>query len=221
MHKHCSWLGVLVSSLSVGAACWAQTAELASSPGGDWAAYAALIGRESCDQVSPGFRAATNSGYERWRNENAAAIAALERSAEFQAALARTRQGMTNLSAADLAQLQDVCAQLRDTFEVRPRDPRLATPTKTWELFHAALRAADRATAMQCLTGRARSVFRDSLPQLSDDKLREIGSSVAKFGMTDTFKRPGLQEGFAVRHDGEGHFIYFEERNGEWKISEM
>jgi hypothetical protein len=30
-----------------------------------------------------------------------------------------------------------------------------------------------------------------------------------------------LQEGFAVRHDGQAYFIYFEERNGKWLISSM
>ncbi len=128
---------------------------------------------------------------------------------------------MKNPGAQDLRQMKDTCAGLRDAFEVRPSDPRLATPSKTWDLFLASLRAADRATAITCLTGRARSVFRDSVQQLPDDKLREVGNGFAKFGITDTFSRGGLKEGFAVNQDGQGYLIYFEERNGEWRISEM
>jgi hypothetical protein len=188
---------------------------------GDAGTYVVLIGREVCDQVSPGFRAATNPGYERWRSENAGAIATVEASAEFQTALARTRASVKNPGPKDLREMKDLCANLRDAFEVRPRDPRLATPSKTWDLFLASLRAADRATAITCLTGRARSVFRDSVAPLPDDKLREVGTGFAKFGITDTFSRGGLKEGFAVHQDGQGYLIYFEERNGEWRISEM
>ena len=65
MHTHCSWLGALVLSVSIGTACWAQTPGPRLPPDIDLRASLALIGRESCDQVSPGFRAATNSGYER------------------------------------------------------------------------------------------------------------------------------------------------------------
>jgi len=184
-------------------------------------AYLALIGREVCDQVSPGFRTATNPGYERWRSENAAAIATIEASAEFQTALARSQASMKNPTAKDLGQMKDLCEGLREAFEVRPRDLRLATPSKTWDLFLASMRAADRATADKCLTGRARSVFRESVQQFPDDKLRAMGNGFAKFGMTDTFSRGDLKEGFAVTHDGQGFFIYFEERNGEWRISEM
>jgi len=223
MHKHCFWLGALVVSLSVGTACWAQTpgsVRPVRSGTGD-AAYVVLIGREVCDQVSPGFRAATDPGYERWRSENAAAIATLEASAEFQTALARTRQSMKNPGAKELSQMKDLCDGLREAFEARPRDSRLATPSKTWDLFLTSLRAADRATADRCLTGRARSVFRESIVQLPDDKLRDMGNGFAKFGITDTFSRGGLKEGFAVHQDGQGYLIYFEERNGEWRISEM
>jgi hypothetical protein len=130
MHKLCAWLGVLAASWSVGSACWAQ------SP--DAGTY--LILRESCELVSPGFKAATNSVNERWRRENAAAIAAVEASAEMMA----------------------------------------------------------------------------SLP---DDSLRQVGNDFAVFKLTDSFGT--FQEGFAVRHDGIGYFVYFEERNGEWLINSM
>ena len=72
----------------------------------------------------------------------------------------------------------------------------------------------------QCLTARARSNFRDAIESLPDDNLRRMGSAMKDFKMTDTL-RGGRQEGLAVRPDGQGGFIYFEERNGEWRISEM
>jgi hypothetical protein len=43
MHKLCAWLGVLVSSLSVGSACWAQMPTVE--------AYLILL--ESCEVLSP------------------------------------------------------------------------------------------------------------------------------------------------------------------------
>ena len=220
MHKLCSWLGVLVSSLSVGSACWAQTPELVRSPSMDVGTYLILL--ESCDLVAPGFKTATNSVNERWRRENAAAIAAVEASAEFKADLAATPQRVKTLGSKDLGDLKDMCAQMRHALEVRPRDARLATPTKTWELFLASLRAADRTTALACLAGAARRNFREAMASLPDESLRQMGNDFAVFKVTDSFRQGGAyQEGFAVRHDGQGYFVYFEEYSGEWLISSM
>jgi hypothetical protein len=48
------------------------------------------------------------------------------------------------------------------------------------------------------------------------------GRGAAKFGIADSFRQGGkYQEGFAVRHDGQGYFVYFEEYDGEWLISSM
>ena len=220
MHKLCSWLGVLVSSLSVGSACWAQTTQLVRSPNMEAGAYLILL--ESCELLSPGFKTATNSVHERWRRENAAEIAAVEASAEFKANLAATPQRVRTLGYKDLGELKDMCAQMRHAFEVRPRDARLATPTKTWELFLASLRAADRTTALACLAGTARRTFREAMASLPDQSLRQMGNDVAVFKLTDSFRQGGAyQEGFAVRHDGQGYFVHFEEYNGEWLITSM
>ena len=220
MHKLCSWLGVLVSSLSVGSACWAQTPQLVRSPGMDVGNYLLLL--ESCELLSPGFTTATDSVHEQWRRENATDIAAVEASAEFKANLAATPQRVRALSPKDLGELKDMCAQMRHALEVRPRDARLATPTKTWELFLASLRAADRTTALACLTGAARRNFKEAMASLPDDSLRQMGNDFAKFAITDSFRQGGkYQEGFAVRHDGQGYLVYFEEYNGEWLISQM
>ena len=98
----------------------------------------------------------------------------------------------------------------------------MATPTKTWELFLTSLKAADRTTALGCLTGPARRKFKESMPHLPDKSLRQMGNDFAKFAITDSFRQGGaLQEGFAVTHDGQGYLIYFEQQNGEWFISEM
>jgi hypothetical protein len=58
-------------------------------------------------------KTATNSVNERWRRENAAAIAAVEASAEFKAALAATPQRVRTLGSKDLGELKDMCAQMR------------------------------------------------------------------------------------------------------------
>lgn len=59
MHTIGPCLGVLVASLSVGSACWAQTLQLVRSPTMDAGTYLILL--ESCELVSPSFKAATNS----------------------------------------------------------------------------------------------------------------------------------------------------------------
>lgn len=220
MHKLGSWLGVAVSFLSVGSACWAQIPQLVRSPPPDVQTYLILL--ESCELVSPGFKAATDSVNEPWRKQNAAEVAAVEASAEFKAALAATPRRVRTLGSKDLEELKDMCGQLRHALEVRPRDARLATPTKTWELFLASLRAADRTTALECLRGTARRNFKEAFANLPDNSLRQMGGDFAKFGITDSFRQGGaLQEGFAVTHDGKGYFIHFEQANGEWFITGM
>jgi len=89
-----------------------------------------LILLESCELVSPSFKAATNSVNDKWRRENAAAIAEVEASAEYKANLTATPQRLRTLGAKELEELKDMCAQ-RAALEIRPRDARLATPTKT------------------------------------------------------------------------------------------
>ena len=72
------------------------------------------------------------------------------------------------------------------------------------------------------MTGAARRKFRELLQSVPDSSLRQLGNDFAKFGITSVFGQGGsLQEGFAVTHDGRGHFIEFEERNGEWLIVDM
>jgi hypothetical protein len=172
--------------------------------------------------VSPGFKAATSSVNDKWRRENAAEIAAVEASAKFKADLAELRQRQRTAGAKDVEEAKDMCGQLRHALETRPRDARLATPTKTWELFLASLRAADRTTVLECLRGAARRNFKEAMANLPDAGLRQMGNGFAKFGITDSFRQGGaLQEGFAVTHDGQGHFIHFEQANGEWFITEM
>jgi len=220
MHKLCSFLSVLMSSLSVGAACWAQTIELVRSPPPDLASYLLIL--ESCELVSPGFKAATSSFHDRWRRENAAEIASVEASAKFKADLAELQRRVGTAAAKDMDEAKDMCGEMRHGLEVRPRDARLETPTKTWELFLTSLRSADRTTALGCLTGAARRKFRELLQSVPDSSLRQLGNDFAKFGITSVFGQGGsLQEGFAVTHDGRGHFIQFEERNGEWLIVDM
>ena len=220
MHKLWSWLGVAVSFLSVGSACWAQIPQLVRSPPPNVQTYLMLV--ETCELVSPGFKAATSSVNDPWRKQNAAEIAAVEASAEYQAALAAAPQRVRTLGSKELEELKDMCGQMRHALEVRPRDARMATPTKTWELFLTSLKAADRTTALGCLTGPARRKFKESMPNLPDKSLRQMGNDFAKFAITDSFRQGGaLQEGFAVTHDGQGYLIYFEQQNGEWFISEM
>ena len=218
MHKLCSFLSVLMSSLSVGAACWAQTIELVRSPPPDLASYLLIL--ESCELVSPGFKAATSSFHDRWRRENAAEIASVEASAKFKADLAELQRRQSTASAKDVEDGKDMCGEMRRGLEVRPRDARLATPTKTWELFVASLTAADRSTALDCLTGLARRKFRGQTQSAPDSSLRQMGNGFTKFEITDSSGR-GFQAGFAVNHDGQGFYIEFEERNGEWLISVM
>jgi hypothetical protein len=158
-----------------------------------------LLLLESCELVSPGFKAATNAVNAPWRRQTQKKVAAVESSAEYRAALAAAPQRLRTMGSKELEELKDMCGQLRHALEVRPRDARLATAVSRLAESggsHDSARVLERHGATQ---------LQGSVREPSGQRLRQMGGDFAKFGITDSFRQGGaLQEGFAVTHDGKG-----------------
>jgi hypothetical protein len=99
-------------------------------------------------------------------------------------------------------------------------DPGLATPEKTWNRYLKALRAGDRRGAIGCLTSTARDKFRPILEQSTPEQLRGMADAVRSFALTGT-TFGNMAEAAVSMNSGFGGIVYFENVNGEWRISEM
>jgi len=182
-----------------------------------------------CDARIPGFQQETAAAYRRWREPRAAWVEAIEKSAQFQALLEQIKSQQSSVGAAAPTQQQDketesACrVELIDELEQAPDaapDPALATPEKTWNRYLGALRAGDRKSAIGCLTSTARDKFRPILEQSTPEQLRGMADAVRSFALTGT-TFGNIAEAAVSMNSGFGGIVYFEDANGEWRISEM
>lgn len=191
-----------------------------------------LLTKESCDRNLPGFKENSAADYLAWRKRYAPLIAQIENSPGFKENIARTRQGESERSRAvspameqrDLKLLEEVCEDfVLDQLAKEPNagpNPNLANPELTWKHFMGSLRTGDRDAALSCLTSTARSKFRGLIKTESEDFLRSMAESIKTFQITMQIS-DDLVEGFAAHQNGKGGMIYFQNKNGEWRISEM
>ncbi|MCG2594538.1 hypothetical protein LZ009_17310 [Ramlibacter sp. XY19] len=101
----------------------------------------------------------------------------------------------------------------------RMPDPRYASVEKTWARFVEALRAADRAAALDCLHGNAELRWRKRIATVSDEDLRRIGLAIRDFKVQwgDDY----LKEALAAGDDNRVTAVAFRSVNEEWKISDL
>jgi hypothetical protein len=183
-----------------------------------------LLRGAACDRVQPGFRDLSARAFARWRRFAPDAIAAVERSREFQARLAE----VTRLPAGSARRRdrQEAAALCGDDFIShletlgRDADPRLATPESTWRTFVAALRAGDRNAALAVMSDATRERQRRRFEEQSPEALRKVGNSFD--GLEFKPSLGPFQVAVASRRDGEPATIFFERSwNGDWRIASI
>ncbi len=189
-----------------------------------------LTTKRECDAHIPGFQQETAAAYRRWRELRAAWVDSIEKSPQFRAMLEQIKsQESSGGGAAPVPQqqekeLESTCrGQLLDEFARVPGaapDPGLATPEKTWNRYLKALRAGDRRGAIGCLTSTARDKFRPILEQSTPEQLHGMADAVRSFALTGT-TFGNMAEAAVSMNSGFGGIVYFENVNGEWRISEM
>jgi len=189
-----------------------------------------LTTKRLCDAHIVGFQQETAAAYRRWREPRAVWVDAIERSPQFQAMLEQIKSQEPSAAAAVPAQqqrhgeLESTCrGELVDEYEKVPGaapDLGLATPEKTWKRYLEALRTRDRRSAIGCLTSTARDKFRPILEQSTPQQLRALADAVRSFALTGA-KFGNIAEAAVSMNSGFGGIVYFENVNGEWRISEM
>ena len=168
---------------------------------------------ERCRADEPGFSERSAALYQAWRVRHAVTLAAHQ---TLLAAKVRDyRRGGGGMSP------QACSDEWLRTLEplARMPDARFSSVEKTWALFVEALKAADRATALNCLAGPAEARWRARVNNLADADLRRIGSAIRalKVQWGDDY----LKEGLAAADDNKVSGIAFRSINEEWKITEM
>jgi hypothetical protein len=97
-------------------------------------------------------------------------------------------------------------------------DARFSTVEKTWQVFMGALMTGDRATALNCLAGKAGTRWKDRVQRMSDDDLRRIAATIRalKVQWGDDYEK----EGVIADTDNRVVGIAFRNLNEEWKITD-
>lgn len=189
-----------------------------------------LTTKRMCDAYIPGFQQEAAAAYRRWREPRAVWVDATEKSPQFLAMIGQIKSQEASAGGAASAQrqqekeLESTCrGELLDELAKVPGaapDPGLATPQKTWDRYLGALRAGDRRSAIGCLTSTARDKFRPIFEQSTPAQLRGMADAVRSFVLTGT-TFGNMAEAAVSMNSGFGGIVYFENVNGEWRISEM
>lgn len=166
---------------------------------------------ERCRAAQPGFAERSEEIYQAWRVRHAATIAEYDKHLGPRIRVAR--RATTPLSLCTDEWLQEIAPLAQSP------DPRFSSVEKTWSVFVEALKAADRDTAVRCLTGRAETQWKARVETLSNEDLRRIGVAIRSLRIQwgDDYEKEGVVEGEDNRVGGVG----FLNRNEEWKIQAL
>ncbi|HPT56897.1 MAG TPA: hypothetical protein PLK42_09490 [Casimicrobium sp.] len=182
-----------------------------------------LLVKQRCDDAVPGFRAKSATAWAKWRSHFNSQIGIVEADPAY---LKKLREMMTSSNpAARNAELKQLCTdewiEHLDQVSARPKAPdsRLSTPQRTWQRFTEALRSADKDAAVACLTGSARTTFRQVTRQTSDAELASLANATLSTAPLTTY---GDFQEFALGSKGGGvTTVTFQKSNGDWLISSM
>src|SRR6185295_15566354 len=152
----------------------------ASVPNEDDLVQMTLLAKVGCDTVVPGFAARSARDYAAWRSVRAAAVARVEASAGYKAKLAESRKLLSEKSTSrDVAEMEQYCnGQVLPVLAKQggPADRRFNSPQQTFATFLAALRRANRETALACFAEFSASDDRDQIATLPAERLQETAT---------------------------------------------
>jgi hypothetical protein len=163
---------------------------------------------ERCRTEQPGFAAKTDDLYRAWRRRHASTLAEHSHLLATKVRVARF----------DVAACSDDWLRELEPLAHEP-DPRFSTVEKTWQVFVAALLAADRPAVMRCVTGPVARSMGERLGKLADADLRRMGATIRELKVLwgDDYDREAL----VVHGDRVDGVVFRRNVNEEWKVREM
>lgn len=101
----------------------------------------------------------------------------------------------------------------------RAPDPRFSSVEKTWQVFVAALLAADRSAVMASVSGPVARTMGERLGKLADADLRRMAANIRELKLLwgDDYDREAL----VVHGDRVDGVVFRKNVNEEWKLREM
>jgi hypothetical protein len=196
--------------------------------------FGAVFTESICRAAMPAFEQRIARQYATWRavrpEQVRQAEALITTNAQMTAELAGLREKVANgLSKEEIAQLERQCGEeFIEQIErsSRPPDSRFSTPQRSFDLYVQALRSADRALAVSCLTGRYRSEMKKSFQELSDEGMRSManfvkGLSGLRFERMADEASITKASGSVETSDGRRCCVDFQRVFGEWAIQFM
>lgn len=201
---------------------------------GEEVVFGAVFTVSICRAGMPGFEQRIARLYATWRavrpEQVQQAEARIATNAGMTAELAGLREkAAKGLSKEEIDQFERQCGE--EVIEQiarssRPPDSRFSTPQRTFDLYMQALRSADRALAVSCLTGRYRGEMKKSFEELSDEGMRSManfvkGLSGLRFERMADEASITKASGSVDTSEGRRCCVDFQRVFGEWAIQFM
>ena len=185
---------------------------------------------KQCTKSVAGFEVKNRAQLKIWARNNVATLAELERHAIFGPLY---RERLTSASKPspenwvdDLTEYCDAIAQ-RELGQ-KPLGPPAATPQQTWDSFIAALRKADKTSALLCVSLEIRSQYRQMFDGMTSKAMQDMADHIKVVKMStliggSSADTATMATAVVETRDGNGGEIIFmkSKLNGRWQISSM
>ena len=185
---------------------------------------------KQCTKNVAGFELKNRAQLNIWARNNAATVAELERHAIFGPPYRERLTAASKPSPAswadDLTEYCDAIAQ-RELGQ-KPSGPPAATPQQTWDSFIAALRKADKTSALLCLSLEIRSQYRQMFDGMTSKAMHDMTDHIKVVKMSTLIGGSSpdtatMATAVVETRDGNGGEIMFikSKLNGRWQIGSM
>jgi hypothetical protein len=166
----------------------------------------------SCEKHVDGFASRSRIPYSEWRRKRREEVRAFEQYV--------TQSPDTTPSAASDS-LRGECDELLNYIsdDIRPPDPRFATPQGTWNVLIQALTSGDKATIGECFAAGDRTEYMSVIDQMTPEQLARIGSSFSGFQVMEPLSED-LQEALVTKGELAGIAVFVNTGRG-WLVSQM
>ena len=176
-----------------------------------------LIIKKKCDDTIPGYYEKTKKGYDIWFKRYKVIIDNLDK--EILENFKKDTLANSKLTDENIIK---ACQDLeKELFELAQSPlEKFKDPDSTWNYYIKSLKNANRKEAISCLSGVAYIKYKKLLNQVSDNQMKDMGKAVKSFKILESHGENAM-EGLAVTEGNIGGFVYFQNINGNWKITEM
>lgn len=183
--------------------------------------YFQLSMLSGCKFASKEYEYKTLEVISQWRDSQPKLIDMIKASPEYLYGLQKSQKYYEQSTPNDKQKAQKHCDNMFANFKEHQKGPdqRFSSPEKTWTLFTNSLKAGDKETVVQCLSGRARENLSAFFKSSDVDKLREMGNSFTGFSLLEPMGE--FQEAAVSRSNGKAGIVMFLEKSGNWKINDM